>query len=212
MTTTIKPIETRYAGCRFRSRLEARWAVFFDTLGVKWEYESEGIEIPLGKRYGNSASRYLPDFWLPDLKTFVEVKGSDEQVTDQQKQTISCAIDYQATPLSKGLLLLGPVPDPTKSSYIVHHFLSWEKGVELSGVEWGVGLDGPRLYDVRSVGFLLAPYDNATAPNFPETASWQADCIRVEFLSRGKWKTLRPPILAAYTAARSARFEHGERG
>lgn len=33
---TIKAIETRYAGCR-RSRLEARWAVVFDTLGFAWE-------------------------------------------------------------------------------------------------------------------------------------------------------------------------------
>lgn len=40
----IKPIETRYAGCRFRSRLEARWAVFFDALKIEWEYEPEGVE------------------------------------------------------------------------------------------------------------------------------------------------------------------------
>ncbi len=30
----IKAIETRYKGYRFRSRLEARWAVFFDALSV----------------------------------------------------------------------------------------------------------------------------------------------------------------------------------
>src|SRR5262245_3495425 len=36
---TIQPIETIYRGYRFRSRLEARWAVFFQTLGVPWEYE-----------------------------------------------------------------------------------------------------------------------------------------------------------------------------
>lgn len=32
----ITPIQTRYAGCLFRSRLEARWAVFFDHLGIRW--------------------------------------------------------------------------------------------------------------------------------------------------------------------------------
>jgi hypothetical protein len=37
----IKPIETRYNGYRFRSRLEARWAVFFDTLGIEYQYELE---------------------------------------------------------------------------------------------------------------------------------------------------------------------------
>lgn len=35
-------LTTRYAGCRFRSRLEARWAVFFDHLGIEWEYEPQG--------------------------------------------------------------------------------------------------------------------------------------------------------------------------
>lgn len=36
----IKPIETHYNGYRFRSRLEARWAVFFDALGIKPEFPS----------------------------------------------------------------------------------------------------------------------------------------------------------------------------
>ena len=70
----IKPIETEYKGFLFRSRLEARYAVFFDTLGVKWEYETEGYEI--------DGIRYLPDFWLPMVTcrndevsgVFVEVK------------------------------------------------------------------------------------------------------------------------------------------
>lgn len=65
----IKPIETSYAGYRFRSRTEARWAVFFDALGMKWEYEKEGFELPSG--------RYLPDFWLPELETWVEIKGKE---------------------------------------------------------------------------------------------------------------------------------------
>lgn len=64
---TIKAIETEYNGYRFRSRLEARWAVFFDSLKIPWVYEPEGIEI-------NRLS-YLPDFYLPDCKQFFEVKG-----------------------------------------------------------------------------------------------------------------------------------------
>jgi hypothetical protein len=51
----VKAIETVYNGYRFRSRLEARWAVFFDALGVEYEYEPEGFELPSGRRY-------LPDF------------------------------------------------------------------------------------------------------------------------------------------------------
>lgn len=60
-------IPTFYAGTTFRSRTEARWAVFFDRLNARWYYEYEGFETPDG-------SRYLPDFWLPTLNMFVEVK------------------------------------------------------------------------------------------------------------------------------------------
>ena len=31
----LKPIDTEYKGYRFRSRLEARWAVFFDAMEVQ---------------------------------------------------------------------------------------------------------------------------------------------------------------------------------
>lgn len=51
----IQAIETVYKGYRFRSRLEARWAVFFDALKLEWEYEPEGFELGKG-------IRYLPDF------------------------------------------------------------------------------------------------------------------------------------------------------
>lgn len=67
-----RAIETRYRGYRFRSRLEARWAVFFDALGLKWEYEPEGFELPGG-------GRYLPDFLLHAVKgmppVYVEIKA-----------------------------------------------------------------------------------------------------------------------------------------
>lgn len=64
---TIKPIETLWKGYRFRSRLEARWAVFFETLGIRWQYETQGFQLGDG-------SAYLPDFYLPDQKTYVEIK------------------------------------------------------------------------------------------------------------------------------------------
>lgn len=69
---TIKAIETEYNGYKFRSRLEARWAVFFDAAGIKYEYEPEGFELSCG--------RYLPDFYLPDFKIYVEIKPFDKSV------------------------------------------------------------------------------------------------------------------------------------
>jgi hypothetical protein len=74
----IKAIETNYAGCRFRSRLEARWAVFFDTLGIKWEYEKEGYKLADG-------TCYLPDFWLPQVNMWAEVKPDTPNEIEIQK-------------------------------------------------------------------------------------------------------------------------------
>jgi hypothetical protein len=68
--TELHPIETRYRGYRFRSRLEARWAVFFDAAGIEWRYEAEGFNV--------NGVHYLPDFELPQFKTIVEVKPDEE--------------------------------------------------------------------------------------------------------------------------------------
>lgn len=65
----MKAINTLYKGNYFRSRTEARWAVYFDALGVRWEYEKEGYDLGDG-------IYYLPDFWFPDDNMYGEVKGS----------------------------------------------------------------------------------------------------------------------------------------
>jgi len=63
----VRAIETFYSGYRFRSRLEARWAVLFDALGVAWLYEPEGFVL-------DSGVMYLPDFFIPEWGCFAEVK------------------------------------------------------------------------------------------------------------------------------------------
>ena len=63
----MEAIGTIYKNVRFRSRLEARWAVFFDNYGLKWEYEPETFKLKNG-------ILYCPDFYLPDLKCYAEVK------------------------------------------------------------------------------------------------------------------------------------------
>jgi hypothetical protein len=75
----FRPIETTYKGYRFRSRLEARWAVFFDVLGVRWEYEKEGFDL------GRAAGWFLPDFWMPDMRVWVEIKGQYPSLEERTK-------------------------------------------------------------------------------------------------------------------------------
>ena len=74
----IKAIDTRYKGYRFRSRLEARWAVFFDAMGCRWDYELEGFVLSNG-------IHYLPDFYLPEYELFVEIKGGKPTADEKTK-------------------------------------------------------------------------------------------------------------------------------
>ena len=62
---TITPIETRYMGHYFRSKAEARFAVFLDCLGIKWEYEPQGFDL------GNGL-KYLPDFKIYNVEIWDE--------------------------------------------------------------------------------------------------------------------------------------------
>lgn len=68
---TIKAIETVYNGIKYRSRLEALWAAKMDELGIEHVYEPQGYEM--------GRIKYLPDFYLPDLDMFAEVKGVPDE-------------------------------------------------------------------------------------------------------------------------------------
>lgn len=82
----MKAIETIYKGIKFRSKLEATWAVFFDRLGIKYKYEPETFQL--------DGVYYLPDFLLPNLfniPVYVEVKpdingnpGSEVTITEHE--------------------------------------------------------------------------------------------------------------------------------
>lgn len=86
----IKAIETEYKGYRFRSRLEARYAVLFDALNLDWEYEPEGFDL-------GDHGWYLPDFFLkmndlwgpakdhPGAGYWVEIKAKKPTRQEMQK-------------------------------------------------------------------------------------------------------------------------------
>lgn len=98
-TPPIPAIETAYAGCRFRSRLEARWAVAFDAFGWSWSYEPEGVQLPSG-------DRYLPDFSLDHRYIeYVEVKG----VMTSRDETRLLDFCYHS---QARVLVVGDIPRP----------------------------------------------------------------------------------------------------
>lgn len=54
-------------GINFRSKLEAKWAAVFTEMGIKWLYEPDKYRI-------GENEWYIPDFYLPDEKIFIEIK------------------------------------------------------------------------------------------------------------------------------------------
>lgn len=114
MGAMIKAIETEYNGYRFRSRLEARWAVFFDQAGITYEYEPEGFELEDG-------TRYLPDFYLPDDDVYVEVKPPREGFAKE----IEKALWMIESGHSKKLMILQNIPPKTEYDYYWYPIAYW---------------------------------------------------------------------------------------
>lgn len=145
-----RAIETRYKGYRFRSRLEARWAVFFDTLGLEWEYEPEGFDLGDGVRY-------LPDFRIGNY--WIEVKpkaGHDEQFAKAKRfaATGATVIGLGGLPGTIAYPVFGPDgegdvainADPKYGPFFwacgVQQWANWADGCS----EWLMASDGGKLY------------------------------------------------------------------
>lgn len=205
-------IETVYNGLRFRSRLEARWAVFFDAMEVEYEYEKQGYEA-----YGY---RYLPDFYLPKLKCFAEVKGGSESL-DADRQKLIALLDH-ASPLPHiansdedderdgGLILLGDVPH-VEFGRVFHPIIRHKEGLWLRWVEFF------SLPPTGAVNLSLATKQDAmwitciTGTNVCSRADalvepWTNDAVVVPL------RKAFSRVVNAYHAARQARFEFGEQG
>jgi hypothetical protein len=108
----MKPIETEYNGCRFRSRVEARWAVFFDSLSIRWEYEREGFDL-------GDLGGYLPDFFLPDYEMFVEIKPFEAPFLPRY-ETALAKIEALSAAKKKCMLICG---SPGVDTYFIPDFV-----------------------------------------------------------------------------------------
>jgi hypothetical protein len=123
---TIAAIPTTYRGRRYRSRLEARWAAFFDLLGWRHEYEpfdlgswSPDFGFPL-------SDNWTPAQWLlTEIKPFAPFSGPppysaiDKMLSATRERGI----------LDKShLLLLGtnPIIDPRDDKFACIGILGWQ--------------------------------------------------------------------------------------
>ena len=186
----IRAIETVYNGYRFRSRLEARWAVFFDTIGAKWEYEPEGFELKDG-------TYYLPDFLLHDVQgrgsfddtfdIYIEIKG---KMADSDLHKI------KLFPLP--IVVFGQIPDARWRDYIAFdgkRYRYWEfdfskdNNDDFYNLEFSEGDYYWTQPKARKGGGLVLDY-----PDDPY------DFVDDDLTEKG------------FTKAKQARFEHGECG
>lgn len=203
----IKAIETRYAGCHFRSRLEARWAVFFDALKIEWQYEPQGFELNRKLTLLPGKIKYLPDFWLPDLACYGEVKG--DLTLSEHIRFLDCAaaLGAEGTPVA----VFGPVNE-SQNPWV----LPWNSG-DLLRFPLFVDEDQSGAWSLMPA-VEASDYGNSWAEITSGREGWysdsrgsppQEDAIR-ELLRGCDWPT--PTLQVILTAARSARFEHGESG
>jgi hypothetical protein len=152
----ISAIATRYNGYHFRSRLEARWAVFFDAIGCRWQYEPNGYQLA-------DRSIYLPDFLIEEgtpSAAHVEVKPPVQSAIKEGLQKCIGLIETVGASVSVAMLVIGAPGDRDVVSFV--------KG--MNGVNY-------QFFENTAVAF-----------------------------GSGK------PVPYAISAARSARFEHGQSG
>lgn len=111
----MKAIETNYNGYRFRSRLEARTAVFLDAAKINYAYEPEGFAFDDG-------TTYLPDFYLPDQDAFLECKGV---MTDKDEHKI----EQLSKDSGKNVVIVYPDLSFTIGEWVdnLHDYFPWEE-------------------------------------------------------------------------------------
>lgn len=202
----ISPIQTTYSDCLFRSRLEARWAVFFDYVGIEWQYEPEGFEIKRSQDWHfmeDETWNYLPDFFLPNLSTWVEVKPNFNDLSDDFLYMLQCAVDWggqlphvgESYGTSAGILLLTSIPR-TNDYEICHPILQHHKGghVNIAIFEFGNIKTFP-----NHNGYFDSGWGDKT-------------CIKESLINIDGYQGLNLQdgrVQSAYIRARKSRFEHG---
>lgn len=207
----MKAIETRYKGYRFRSRLEARWAVFFETLGVNWEYESEGFLLSDG-------ARYLPDFKIVSPYTkatyWYEIKPRDTASDSKfSKFKADCNAQRAAeTRLWYPVLLTGDPVDAIKPS-VLHGSNVCPRCALIEDPAYGAtwhGNDGEYEFGCEPCDFSTpSGGDNPEQPGLITSVRPHKGSLLLDF--DGAY-TYQQKLWQAMKAARGARFEHGESG
>ena len=155
----LRSKRTLYKDILFRSKLEAKWAVFFDNVGIAYEYEPEWDQVDIGIGY----IHYKPDFYLPDLDLWIEVKPvtfKNMRYGDVKKAE-GWARDYE------GLLVLVGQPSIPRQTTKAHYHLTWyekKNAFFLSDHMWWCECPKCGRIDVRPYGGIPVDCDKSCYP------------------------------------------------
>lgn len=193
----------------FRSRIEARWAVVFDALELRWAYEADGFDLVVG----GSRVSYLPDFYLPDVwgqsgqGIWFEVKGAAPNAREKAlAQSLAKATGHDC------YIGSGDIPAPAQLTgarvllspgRIDGFHPRARRGIEGSGKP--TSAECLCVCECGAVGMqrngLIARMQCSTP-----------GCGRKTLAATARKGRATPRVQAALVAGRSARFEHGESG
>lgn len=191
----IRPIETEYDGRLFRSRLEARWAVFFREASIRYLYEHEGYVLPDG-------TRYLPDFYLPDIGLFVEIKPLNP--TPHEKHKLSELIKSTG---ARGTFL-GSIPEPFSAEW--PEIENYTPAI-YEMYEGALITDWPYYFCECATCSAIGYEFDGRSDRLPCKESYDRDgkgCPRSAHGDKGYNASSRR-LVGAYDVARKARFEFG---
>lgn len=191
----IKAIETIYNGYKFRSRLEARWAVFFDKAGIEYEYEPEGFDI--------GGVWYLPDFYLPWYNCYVEIKPKNsEELIEAENKLINL---FYGKDDCCCMLCVGEPINNDMTVYCNSNCASYDtkfKAKFLEGVCWS-----DKYWHTCGKHFISLVLDVNEDAEF-----FDRNLARLPLHKSHKIVEVRNDLECAKIKARQSRFEHGEKG
>lgn len=203
MSSGFGAIETEYAGHVFRSRLEARWAVFFDVLGIDWKYEHEGYEV--------DRARYLPDFEFGGL--FFEVKGQPEALRDEVDRMRVILGAHSPLPGfavgESALILLGSVP-LVSDGLPCHRLLQRREG-RLQQL-WCTFAPVGRKWECTPIprGLIAEIGGLVFSDDLEANSASDGWLVHSHIVPMFGGSNLQ--LKNAYAGARASRFEHGQKG
>ena len=200
----MKAIETKYKGYRFRSRLEARWAVFFDALGLQWEYEPEGFDL-------GDAGWYLPDFRVTSPQgyiTWYEVKANSES-DDGKILAMERAFSDGYMSTTQFTLLSG---DPLSFLGEMPYSRACPRCLNLGDPDYGFSEGDVWCEAQYGCEACDAGTDCGVSDKEFSICSAVVQPYKGHVIVNDRFDRHIKLIYSACNAARSARFEHGERG